>query len=125
MVLPTKPLTLKDFLKVEEIKLVKNTSFHPLHPHYTHQQLCNYPPVSVYDLASNMGTSVRVIESNYGDRDNVARGHKMGRKSWDTNSDNNDKNYPFLVCITSNWNLSCSGHCNDNDLTENGRCTIP
>jgi hypothetical protein len=55
-----------------------------------------YLPVSVYDLASNMGTSVRVIESNYGDRDNVARGQKMGRKSWDTDSDNNDKDYPFL-----------------------------
>ena len=51
--------------------------------------------------ASNMGTSVRVIESNYGDRDNVARGQKMGRKSWDTDSDNNDKDYPFLWLIIS------------------------
>ena len=43
-----------------------------------------------------MGTSMRVIESNYGDRDNVAREQKMGKKSWDTDSDNNDKDYPFL-----------------------------
>tara|TARA_E500000178_G_C16941689_1_gene716738 strand:- start:79 stop:1107 length:1029 start_codon:yes stop_codon:yes gene_type:complete len=88
--------SLLDFVGLRENNKGEIRTLYSLRHFYAHQQLRNDPPVSVYDLASNMGTSVRVIESNYGDRDNVARGQKMGRKSWDTDSDNNDKDYPFL-----------------------------
>ena len=39
------------------------------------------PLLSPCRLGTNMGTSVKVIESNYGDRDNVARGLNIGNKS--------------------------------------------
>ena len=41
-------------------------SLYSLRHFYAHQQLRNDPPTSVYDLARNMGTSVKVIESNMG-----------------------------------------------------------
>lgn len=88
--------SLLEFVGLRENNKGEIRTLYSLRHFYAHQQLRNDPPVSVYDLASNMGTSVRVIESNYGDRDNVARGQKMGKKSWDTDSDNNDKDYPFL-----------------------------
>ena len=88
--------SLLDFVGLRENNKGEVRTLYSLRHFYAHQQLRNDPPVSVYDLASNMGTSVRVIESNYGDRDNIARGQKMGRKSWDTDSDNNHKDYPFL-----------------------------
>jgi integrase len=73
-------------------------SLYSLRHFYAHQQLRADPPVSVYDLARNMGTSVAVIESNYGDKDNVARGQNIGRKkgSWTTQDNDNETHYPFL-----------------------------
>lgn len=73
-------------------------SLYSLRHFYAHQQLRANPPVSVYDLARNMGTSVKVIESNYGDKDNVARGQNIGRKSgsWATTSDSEKSDYPFM-----------------------------
>ena len=73
-------------------------SLYSLRHFYAHQQLRNDPPTSVYDLARNMGTSVKVIESNYGDIDNVSRGQNIGRKSgsWDTNTKETDHRYAFM-----------------------------
>jgi site-specific recombinase XerD len=73
-------------------------SLYSLRHFYAHQQLRNDPPTSVYDLARNMGTSVKVIESNYGDRDNVSRGQNIGRKSgsWATNRSDSKNSYPFM-----------------------------
>lgn len=73
-------------------------SLYSLRHFYAHQQLRNDPPTSVYDLARNMGTSVKVIESNYGDKDNVSRGQNIGRKSgsWDTNAKETDHRYAFM-----------------------------
>lgn len=73
-------------------------SLYSLRHFYAHQQLRATPPVSVYDLARNMGTSVKVIESNYGDRDNVARGLNIGNKSgsWVSQGKDDKSKYPFM-----------------------------
>lgn len=88
--------SLLDFVALRTDNKGEIRTLYSLRHFYAHQQLRNDPPTSVYDLASNMGTSVRVIESNYGDRDNVARGQKMGKKTWYRDSDQNNLDYPFL-----------------------------
>ncbi len=68
-------LSLMDYCGTRTTTFGENRTIYSLRHFYAHQRLQNQIPV--WDIASNMGTSVDLIMKHYGDRDNVSRGETI------------------------------------------------